>query len=496
MKKKPYVGIRIKALLAVVLLVLVPSLFLAVVTYHIRDDAVNMVRENTVKELSSSMREYVIKLNKNATSWIDNYMKSIEIEGRSAANMVPEYLGKDPATEALWGSRGLLEQVNTTMLMGIMNGTIRNQYYDQMVSRLDKGYVDSVLNYFINPPELDYSTAHVNESAYNAINDLKSQVGDHGLLLYDFLRSVLLPEYRERLDSILPVGNMLYAFREVPDLLWSYFATPDGYFVLTPTEAEVSPLFNPLVRNWYLDAVKNGVGTWSMEYIDEITKNPMITFSVPVYINGTLAGVLGFDLLLSTLSEKTREFYTGGKSFAFTVSMKGTALTYPDERIIGKSLIEGDGEFNTSVSMIINSTEGGMNTSIDGDKVFLAYSTIGATGWKFVNVVYCEEIMEKSRASADEVGRIVDMEIMYLISIIVSVGLIAFIVTFFLVDGTVRDLENLTRIADEVSKGNLDVRVEVNGKDEIGELQKAIKRMVNSIKVAMEELEEGEQRGR
>ena len=497
MEKKPYVGIRIKALSAVVLLVLVPSLFLAAFTYHIENEAVRTAKNDMLEELNASTSDYIIKLNMNATSSIEKYMEGIEIEGRSAANLVPDYLGKDVDVDAVWGSKDLLKEMNITLLTGIMDGSMNNSYYARMISELNKSYVDSVLDYFINPPEMNYSTAHINDSAYAAINDLRRALGNDSYLLYDFFRSTMLPEYREKLDYILPVGDMLYAFREAPDILWSYFASPDGSFiVLIPSDAEFSPLFNPLVRKWYKAALEKGEGTWSGEYIDEITKEPVVTFSVPIYRNGTLLGVLGFDVLLSTLSEKTRQFYTGGKSFAFTVSSDGTALTYPNESLIGHSLISGDSDFNNSVRNITEGDEGVFHTYVNGKKVFMAYSTIESTGWKFVNVVYCDEMMERSESAADSVGRIVQMEITYLLSIIVSVGLIAFVATFFLVDAFVRGIEKLTKVADDVSRGNLDVEVEVDAKDEIGDLQKAIKRMVNSIKVAMKELEEGEKRGR
>ena len=495
MKKKQYVGIRAKALLAVVLLVLVPSLFLASVAIYVRHESSDSVEITTLSALDSMAGEYLEKLNKNATACIDNYLNGIEMEGRSASKLVDEYMGKAVKNRSSigWGSRNLLEQVNKTMVRGIMNGSYHSQLYDKLVNESGKEKVDAALKYFLNPPQMNYSTAHVNESAYSAINSL---MANKSHLLYDFLYSILLPEYREELDEIMPVGEMLYNFRESKDILWSYFASPDGFIVLIPSKSGFSPLFNPLVRDWYVAAKNKGTGTWSSEYIDEITKMPMVTFSVPVYRKGTLIGVLGFDLLLSTLSEKAEQFSSGGKGFAFAMSEDGTALTYPDEGMIGKSLINGSEEFNHSMRLALNSSSGAFHSFLNGEKVFIAYSTIKGTGWKFVNVAYCSDIMEKAKESAHSVGSVIDKGGMYLISIIVAVGLIAFISTFFLINSVVKDIEDLTKVANEVSRGNFDVEVKVDAKDELGELQKSIKRMLNSIKIAMEELEEGDKRRR
>ena len=502
MEKRPYVGMRIKALLAVVLLVFVPSVFLVGIAYEVRNEAASMVKEKAIEEMNAEISNETISVNRNATSYIEIYMDSIEIEGRSAANMVPDYIGEKSSADVVWGSKRLLEQVNITMLEGIMNGSIENENYTEMVSALSndnksdnnksKDYVDSVMNYFINPPELNYSTAHVNESAYEAINGLRKSLGNDSYLLYDFLRSILMTEYREKLDSIIPVGGMLYSFRESPDIAWSYFSSLDGIIVLIPSGSGLSPLFNPLVRDWYVEAVSVGRPVWSSIYKDEITRKWMTTFSIPLYERENLTGVLGFDVFASILLNKTKEFCTGGHSFAFMVSPDGTALTYPNEALIGKSLINGGSDFNKSVRNITEGKQGVLYTYIDGKKVFMAYSTIESTGWKFVNVAFCEDIMQKSENAAESLAEIMESGSLYLLLIIFSVGLIAFVTAFFVVDSYVRDIKRLINTADEISKGNLDVDVKVDAKDELGDLQKAIKRMVNSIKVAMEELERRE----
>lgn len=497
MKKKPYVGMRVKALLAVVLLILLPYLFLGVLTYHVRDEAVREVGENTIEEMKKEIERNTLGLNRNATDCIEKYIKIIENEGKSAGNDLKYHLGMNyTLKDTLWYSKDLINQINYTMLSDIINGSISNPYYEKMVEIAGKDEVDAVLRLFFQPLELNYSSPYINDTLHTALRDLNTALieGGENTALFAFFHSILLSEPEKELDYILPVGNMLHSFRdEIPDLLWTYFADADsGFTVLISSGKNVTlpPLFNSYVRPWYLDAVEEGKPTWSETYVDSISGMPMTTYSVPVYGgSGHLIGVLGFDLLLSTLTKKTREFYTSNTSFAFIVSNEGTALAYPDSRVLGNSLIDGNTEFNLTVKEILNSTMGQTYTNLHGKRAFIAYSTVESTGWRFVNVVYCEELFKSAEKSAEEVGNIVNEEIMYILSIILAVGLIAFVTTFFLVDSSAREIERLTKIANEVSRGNLDINVEVDGKDEIGELQKAMKRMVNSIKIAMEELE-------
>ncbi|MDD5191299.1 MAG: HAMP domain-containing protein [Dehalococcoidales bacterium] len=51
----------------------------------------------------------------------------------------------------------------------------------------------------------------------------------------------------------------------------------------------------------------------------------------------------------------------------------------------------------------------------------------------------------------------------------------------------IRDIKKLNKTADEISKGNTNVSVNVNRKDEIGELAESFGRMVTSLKIMMAE---------
>ncbi len=488
-------GIRAKALLAVVLLVLVPSLFLAAVAYGLREDVADTARENTVRYLENQIRKDIVKLNSNASECIENYLSKMEVVGKSAGFHIGEHLGSTSVgADVVWGSKYLLQQVNRTALRQVMDGRVYDRNYAAMVNIVGKDRVDAALNYFFENLTLNYSSPHVNESAYSALNEVNEILMDNGShAMYDFLYSVLLPEEREKLEYILPAGSMLYSFRNVPEMLWSYFASEEsGFIVLVPYDAHFSPLFNPQVRNWYEKAKEASEPVWSDAYIDEITKKPMVTYSVPVYRDREFLGVAGFDLLLSTLEKKTEEFLEPGNGFAFTVCRNGNALTYPDERMLGKSLTEDDGEFNMSVREMLNSSEGSGDITVNGKEAFLAYSTVDNTGWKFATVIYYDVIYAEARESADEIGRIIEMKSLYLLMILISVGLITFIATYFTADSFLRDVKRLTKIADEVSRGNFDINMDIGAKDELGDLERSIKRMVNSIKVAMEELEKGE----
>ena len=312
------------------------------------------------------------------------------------------------------------------------------------------------------------------------------------MAIYDFLYSVMLPEYRAQLDYLMPVSDMLYAFRGMPDLLWSYYSDEQsGFSVLIPTDSYLSPLFNPFVRPWYISAQTRSAGKWSTVYMDELTGCPVATYSAPVDVNGTFIGVVGFDILLETLTERTESFYISNTSFAFIVSGDGTALAYPNHNILGKDLSSGDEPFNESIKEMLGMNNGSIETTLNGRDVILIFSTVPQTNWKFVNVLDVMEFREAADRLSSSVGEIAYSVHIYMVIVFISVALVSIIIAFLITDAHTRDIEELSRYADEISRGNLDLEIKLSDEknDEMGDLQRSFKRMVNSLKVAMRELE-------
>ncbi len=67
-------------------------------------------------------------------------------------------------------------------------------------------------------------------------------------------------------------------------------------------------------------------------------------------------------------------------------------------------------------------------------------------------------------------------------------GIIAVIIAVLLSRGITRPIVQLSRVADRISLGELDAKIEINSKDEVGELAEAIRRMQASLQAAIERL--------
>lgn len=113
------------------------------------------------------------------------------------------------------------------------------------------------------------------------------------------------------------------------------------------------------------------------------------------------------------------------------------------------------------------------------------YGTAGGFNWQLHEIVAAQiislpasKVIEKAHQSS------------FLILIVVAVVFITvvFLVNMFLNRQVVRPLKRITRIAEEVSTGHMDVDFEQISNDEIGNLVQAFKRMKLSLEMAMKRI--------
>lgn len=88
--------------------------------------------------------------------------------------------------------------------------------------------------------------------------------------------------------------------------------------------------FDPRVRPWYKSAVAAGVPGWSDPYIFFITNKPGITYSIPLYRNGSLYSVCAVDLETDSLSTYLHEILPTPSSKIFVLTGNNKVVGYSD----------------------------------------------------------------------------------------------------------------------------------------------------------------------
>jgi HAMP domain-containing protein len=113
------------------------------------------------------------------------------------------------------------------------------------------------------------------------------------------------------------------------------------------------------------------------------------------------------------------------------------------------------------------------------------YGTANGFGWHLNEIIASQIISVPATKVISKAN-----QSSFLILLIVSTVFIAviFLVNLFLNQKVVRPLKRMTRIAEEVSTGHMDVEFEQLSNDEIGQLAKAFRRMQLSLEMAMKRI--------
>jgi GAF domain-containing protein/HAMP domain-containing protein len=301
---------------------------------------------------------------------------------------------------------------------------------------------------------------------------------------------------------------------ENPDIIAIYFGGKTGETIYYPNidlAAVVPPDFDITSRPWYLNATESSKSdikaVWSVPYQDAALNGLVITGSVPVFDNtGAFRGVTGADLLLSNITNRIDSLAIGKTGYGFLIDAQGRVVAMPnkgyeDFNLTEEEIQSGDIENISLINRVslevfevlakMTSGQKGVRlVEINGSKRYIAYRSIPIVGYSFGVVVNEDELL----AEFVETNTIFETEtqrtILSAIGIIVVLLSITALATYGMGNSVTAPLGKLTKVAEEVANGNLDVRAEVKTRDEIGVLGKTLNSMTATAQELITNLED------
>ena len=126
------------------------------------------------------------------------------------------------------------------------------------------------------------------------------------------------------------VVDAYYEGRE--ELLNMYFGREsDGAFLQGNKDATTPEGYDPRARGWYKAAAEAGETIVTDPYWDVLTNQMCGTIACPVYVGGKLAGVLGIDMTLSTVTDLTNSVNYDEGVYGFLVDSSDNYVAHKNE---------------------------------------------------------------------------------------------------------------------------------------------------------------------
>ena len=258
----------------------------------------------------------------------------------------------------------------------------------------------------------------------------------------------------------------LYLFGATGDPLVSV-AGPVEELAARPIEETIAPLFAQApdgVLNAYRQTGSGGMFTSPVQIIGA-DRTPVL------YMGMSLAGedgqVLVVEVDLRSVWQRVDEVYAGQTGCALVVSRDGVIIAHPNRAYIGEPL-------PPLLRPVLDGYEGGTTyTDPLGGRVMLAaYSPVGKqSGWGIVVEQEYAEALAPLRAIA-----------LATLGVLLVAAAMATLVTVIVGRGIVRPLQTLEAAAQAIARtGEIDRRVAVGRRDEVGRLADAFDHMLVSL---------------
>lgn len=251
------------------------------------------------------------------------------------------------------------------------------------------------------------------------------------------------------------------------------------YYFKSEGEIASEPLMDyetPGAGDYYLLARDSGEETIIDPYSYEIGgKQTMITsVAVPIRYNDQVVGVAGVDVELDYLQAMIQEIKPYETGYAVIIDSSGNYAAHPDPSNIGNQMLVDEGGVNKTKVLAGEEYHTTMFSSTNDSEVLITYIPIevgaSTTPWSFAVAFPTEKIMAEARS-------------LTIITIIIAVVALAVLIvaTFLVVRSIVKPIKKIADIAQNISEGELNQKIDIESKDEIGRMAQALRNMINGV---------------
>ena len=276
-------------------------------------------------------------------------------------------------------------------------------------------------------------------------------------------------EARTVLQAITTGGG----FRDV------YVGRTDGY-MLMKSEAANATLpadYDPRVRPWYKKAMSLGRASFTEPYQDASTGDTIISTLAPVK-RGAYEGVAGADISLGAIKDTLKTVTLADTGYAALINAKGTVLFHPNEKLIGKNIKTLTGTKPALDGSVLEYQADEQNWSAS----FYPISEARGVDWylgTFVNQDKINAPVQNARTTG---------LVMALIGLLISLAILHVGIKVLMAP-----LRRLNTAMADIGSGDADLtqRLDVQAKDEFGQLADSFNRFVDNIQTVVRDVQRG-----
>jgi sigma-B regulation protein RsbU (phosphoserine phosphatase) len=283
-----------------------------------------------------------------------------------------------------------------------------------------------------------------------------------------------------------------------------YIGTESGISYRYSRSNRFDPSYDPRIRDWYTIAMSRPDEiVWLDTYLDSYGVVCVTCTKSYRDRSGNLIGVVATDITLESMVEQILSLRLGQNGYAFLLDNHGAYIAHPRYNEPGfntNPIEEAEGSWLEALKAINAGNYGAYRVEIDGEEFYDFAAGISETGWSLCVRVSIAEVIAPSVETKREIDAFTDNAQQFIRQGLTNV-LLRFIIIFaasaILVVGfsfalsltIIRPIEELAINVRKIGKGDLESKIDVQGKDEVAELGNAFNMMVSDLKEYIRNLE-------
>ena len=256
---------------------------------------------------------------------------------------------------------------------------------------------------------------------------------------------------------------------------WMYLVYTVGTDGMNISRNDDVPLKDYSDRQYYKSIMRGKSLSWQT-LIGKTSKKPSLVLAVPIKSENRTVGIMAAAMTVDDISKSIDPWKKGKTGYAFLVDEKGYVISHPNRQYLAKR------KNLNSHPLIANYRKKGWTTittrfDMPNEQSALGHVRSNNYGWALA-------LQQEEREVFSALNRVQKFALTLLGCTILLVSVIA----WFSARAIVTPVMKLTDAAERMSLGELNVKIDIKSRDEIGLLAQAIGRMQTSLRLAMNRL--------
>ncbi len=223
-------------------------------------------------------------------------------------------------------------------------------------------------------------------------------------------------------------------------------------------------------REWF-KCTEVGKTTLTEPYVDVSTGNTVLSIATPVYDEkGTAMGISGMDISVDAVINMMGNYTIGEEGYVMLVNSNGSFIYHPDAELID-TLIQDMDITDNVYAAIEKQSASQLRYTANGEKKYGYITPVGETGFMAISCIPSGQYYSSLVTS------------IAMLVVVFAVGLVFIILSMGKTAGKiVKPLLELNENAMQLAAGNLNVTINAQTEDEVGDLGRSIEKTVARLK--------------